>query len=139
MLRYYLMHSKMDQLYIYIHSFRLFSHISHYRVLSRVPYDLQWCYKIVVQSLSHVQIFATPWTVAHFPGKNIGVDYHFLLQRTFPTQRQNLGLRHCRRIPYQLSLQGSHAIQYVLINYLFYIQQCVYGLPRKAYQALPSM
>ena len=39
------------------------------------------------QSLSRVQLFATPWTVAHqaplsmnFPGKNTGVGCHFLLQ-----------------------------------------------------------
>ena len=39
--------------------------------------------------LSHVPLFATPWTVArqaplrspwHFPGKNIGVGCHFLFQ-----------------------------------------------------------
>ena len=34
---------------------------------------------VVVQSLSHVRLFATPWSVAcqdlwHFPGKNTGVD-----------------------------------------------------------------
>ena len=36
---------------------------------------------------------AIPWTAAHqaplsrdFPGKNIGVGYHFLLKRIFPTQ-----------------------------------------------------
>ena len=41
-----------------------------------------------VQSLSHIQLFATPWTVAHqaslsvrFP---IGVDCHFLLQGNLP-------------------------------------------------------
>ena len=38
-------------------------------------------------------LFETPWTVAHqaplsmgFPGKNIGVGCHFLLQGIFPTQ-----------------------------------------------------
>ena len=47
------------------------------------------CY---AQSLSRVQIFATPWTVAlqaltswNSPGKNTGVGCHFLLQRIFPT------------------------------------------------------
>ena len=40
-----------------------------------------------VQSLNHVEVFAIPWTVANrhlcpwnFPGRNTGVDYHFLLQ-----------------------------------------------------------
>ena len=46
--------------------------------------------------LSHVQVSATPWTVAQqvpfsrdFPGKNTGVDSHFLLQGIFPTHRLN--------------------------------------------------
>ena len=45
------------------------------------------------KSLSHVQLLATPWTVAHLllcpwdsPGKNTGVGCHFLLQGIFLTQ-----------------------------------------------------
>ena len=64
--------------------------------------------------LSHVQLFATPWTVAHwaplsmdFPGKNTGVGCHALLQRIFSTQGSNLCLLHCRQILYHLSHQGS--------------------------------
>ena len=35
---------------------------------------------------SHVQLSATPWTVAyHAPGKSTGVGCHFLLQGIFPT------------------------------------------------------
>ena len=49
------------------------------------------------QWLGHVQLFATPRTVAmdrllcpwDFPGKNTGVGYHFLLQVTFLTQGSN--------------------------------------------------
>ena len=49
------------------------------------------------QWLGHVQLFATPRTVAmdrllcpwDFPGKNTGVGYHFLLQATFLTQGSN--------------------------------------------------
>ena len=41
------------------------------------------------------------------PGKNTGVGCHFLLQGIFPTQGSNLGLLHCRQIPYHLSHQGS--------------------------------
>ena len=44
-------------------------------------------------------LFATPQTVAcqvlcprAFPGKNIGVGCHFLLQGIFPTQGSNPGL-----------------------------------------------
>ena len=46
--------------------------------------------------VSHVQLFATPWTVAlqvplsmGFTGKNTGVGCHVLLQGIFPTQGSN--------------------------------------------------
>ena len=48
------------------------------------------------QSPSHVQLFATPWTVAHqaplwnSSGRNPGVGCHFLLQGVFLTQGLNL-------------------------------------------------
>ena len=49
-----------------------------------------------VKLLSHVQLFATPWTVPtsllcpwDFPGNSTGVDCHFLLQQIFPTQGLN--------------------------------------------------
>ena len=55
-------------------------------------------------SLSHVQHFVTPGTVAcqaphpwDSPGKNTGVGCHFLLQGIFPTQGSNPGLPHCRQ------------------------------------------
>ena len=55
--------------------------------------------------LSHVQLFATPRTVAHqaslpwdSPGENTGVDWHSLLQGIFPTQRLDPGLHHCRSL-----------------------------------------
>ena len=41
------------------------------------------------------------------PGQNTGVGSLSLLQGIFPTQESNLCLPHCRRIPYQLSYQGS--------------------------------
>ena len=52
----------------------------------------------VCKSLSHVQLYTTPWTdsrlLCHwgFPGKNTGMGCHFLLQGIFPTQRLNPGL-----------------------------------------------
>ena len=54
---------------------------------------------VVVQWLSHVQLFVTPWAIAcqapwDFPGKNTGVSCHFLLQRIFPTQGLNICLLH---------------------------------------------
>ena len=43
-----------------------------------------------------------------WPNSHItGVDFHFLLQRIFPTQGLNLGLPHCRQMLYHLSHQGS--------------------------------
>ena len=58
---------------------------------------------------SHVQLFATLWTVVHQAplswdslDKNTGVDGHSLFQGIFP----NLGLLHCRQILYLLSPQG---------------------------------
>ena len=50
------------------------------------------------QLLSHVQLFAAPWTgssvLGIFQAKTTGVDCHFLLQRTFPTQGLNSCLLH---------------------------------------------
>ena len=44
-----------------------------------------------------------PW---NSPGKNTGVDCHFLLQGIFPTQGSNSGLHHCRQILYVLNHGG---------------------------------
>ena len=71
-------------------------------------------------SLSHVQLFVTPWTVAHQALLSMGfsrqerrgchgVGCHSLLQEIFPTQGSNPGLLHCRQILYHLSHQGSHS------------------------------
>ena len=57
---------------------------------------LLWKWK----SLSHVSLFATPWTV-------LQARILSLLQGIFPTQGLNPGLLHCRWILYQLSYQGS--------------------------------
>ena len=50
------------------------------------------------QSLNHVRLFVTPWTVAcqaplsmGSPGKNARMGCHFLFQGIFPTQ----GLKPC--------------------------------------------
>ena len=75
-----------------------------------------------VKSLSHVWLFATPWTVAStrllrpwdFLGKSTGVGCHFLLQGIFLTQGLNPGLLHCRQTLYRLSHQGS---PYCLVLY----------------------
>ena len=59
------------------------------------------------KSLSHVQLFGTPW---NSPGQNTGVSSLSLLQRIFPTEGSNPGLLLCRRILYHLSHQGSPRI-----------------------------
>ena len=76
--------------------------------------------------LSHVQLFMTPWTVAHTrllcpwnsPGKNTGVGSHFLFQGIFLTQGSSLGVLHWK-ILYCLSHQGSrtpsHSVHLLLL------------------------
>ena len=56
---------------------------------------------VVALSVSHVQLFATPWMVARqaplsmgFPGKNTRMGCHFLLQGIFLTQDSNPRLLH---------------------------------------------
>ena len=52
---------------------RLFSLISYYKILNIVPHALQLVLicsyfihrEVVMKSISHVQLFVTPWTVAH--------------------------------------------------------------------------
>ena len=78
------------------------------------PWQSQW------ESLSPVQLFATPWTVAcqallsmGFSRQEYWMGSHALLQGIFPTQGSNLGIPHCRQILYHLRHQGrcSHAVQ----------------------------
>ena len=70
-----------------------------------------------VKLLSHVRLFATPWTVAYQASPSMGfsrqeywVGYHFLLQEIFPTQGLNPGLPRCRQTLCCLSHQGSPCI-----------------------------
>ena len=66
-------------------------------------YSIHWKWK----SLSHVWLFATPWTSPwNSPGHNTGVGTLSLLQQIFPTQGSNPGLPHCRWILYHLSHKG---------------------------------
>ena len=61
------------------------------------------------ESLSHVQVFVTPWTIQSWnsPGQNTRVGSLSLLQGILPTQESNRGLLPFRQILYQLSYQGS--------------------------------
>ena len=62
-----------------------------------------------VQSLSHVQLFETPWTAARQASLSITnspeVGSHSFLQGIFSTQALNPSLSHCRQILYHLSHQ----------------------------------
>ena len=62
-----------------------------------------------MKALSHVRLFATPWTIQSWNslGQKTGVGSLSLLQGIFPTQGLNWGLLHCRWILHQLSYQGS--------------------------------
>ena len=66
------------------------------------------------QSLTHVQLFVTPHTVAlqaplslGLSGKNTGVGFSFLVQGIFLNQELNPCLLHCKQILYCLSHQRS--------------------------------
>ena len=95
-----------------------------------------------MKSVSHVQLFATPWTVAHqstrslwllrpldFPGKSTGVVCHFLLQGIFLTQGSNPGLPHCRQdaLPSEPPVKGhvktDFSFQATLLQLLTSAQQ----------------
>ena len=56
--------------------------------------------------------YSPPGSSVHgdFPGKNIGLGCHALLQGIFPIQGSNPGLPHGRQILYHLSQQGSPRI-----------------------------
>ena len=72
---------------------------------------LSWS-EVKWKSLSHVRLFATPWTILSWnsPGRNTGVGSLSLLQRIYPTQGSNPGLPHCGWSLYQLSHKGNPRI-----------------------------
>ena len=58
-------------------------------------------------------------------GKNTGGGSHALLQGIFPTQELNLGLLHCRQIPYHMSHQGTPSKgKGKALIYLFFFAVC---------------
>ena len=78
-------------------------------------------------SLSHVQLFVTPWTVAHqallfmeFSRRQYGVDCHALLQGIFPTQGSNPGLLHWQEDSLPLSHQGLDLSEFSSMDIIFF-------------------
>ena len=58
-----------------------------------IHFNIVYSLCIHTQSLSHVQLFVTQWTVAHQVFKTeYGVGCHFLLQGILLTQKSNPGL-----------------------------------------------
>ena len=81
------------------------------------PYYKLTVMKVKVKSLSHVRLFATPWTVAYQLPLSMGFSRQeywsglpFPSPEIFLTQGLNLGLLHCRQTLYRLSQQGSGMI-----------------------------
>ena len=80
----------------------------------------QWKFWVMLfccaYSLSHVWLFAAPWTARLFcpwgilAGKNTRVGCHALFQGILPIWGSNSGLPHFRQILYHLSHQGSPRI-----------------------------
>ena len=77
--------------------------------------DLLEKVKVKVKSLSHVQLFGTPWTVAYqaFPSMGFSRQEYwsglpFPLPGDLPDPEIKPGSPHCRQIFYCLSHKGSH-------------------------------
>ena len=95
------------------------------------------CACSVVSDSLHPTDYNLPGSVClwDFPGKDTGVDFHFLLQGIFPTQGLNLGLLCCRHILHRLSYQGlilacySFNLKNFLIESLKYVHRQSYVTP----------
>ena len=73
-------------------------------------------FNICVLSHSHVQLFATPWTITHqaplsveFSRQEYWIGEPFPSPGDLPNLGSNLGLLHCRQILYHLSHQHNLA------------------------------
>ena len=90
-------------------------------------YSTAW-HTVVSQSLSRVQLFETPWTVAcqaplsiEFSRPEYWSGQMFPSPGIFPTQGLNPGLLHCRWILYHMSYQGSPLNKLLEFNSLFQV------------------
>ena len=94
-----------------------------------------YTYVVAVWSLSLVWLFVTPGHLCpwDFPGKNTGVDCHFLLQGIFPTQGWNVNLRIGRLFLYHWATGEAP-----IYNYIIYIYLSIYTLLEEVCQFCDS-
>ena len=85
-------------------------------------------WKPKMQSLSHVQLFATPWAIAlqaplsmEFSRQEYWSGLPFPSPGDLSTQGSNLGLAHCRQILYNLSHRGIFDMYSILIWQIFFL------------------
>ena len=89
----------------------------------------------VTLSLSRVQLFATPWTVAYqvpsmrFSRQEYWSELPFPSpEDLFPTQGSNSGLLHCRQTPYFLSHQGNQVYTISVLYWAHLCMKCSLGI-----------
>ena len=85
------------------------------------------CVCVCAFLVSHVWLFATPWTVAHQAPLSMGfprkmVSCHFLLQGIFPTQTQRLN--QCLLHWWADSLPVSHLLLLLLLSRFSRVRLC---------------
>ena len=85
------------------------------------------CVCVCAYLVSHVWLFATPWTVAHQAPLSMGfprkmVSCHFLLQGIFPTQTQRLN--QCLLHWWADSLPVSHLLLLLLLSRFSRVRLC---------------
>ena len=110
------------QVFSRIHHFP--KHVSfRHTILTDLISQLSLCNVVVVQLLSHVRFFMTPWTVPRqaplymiLPRQEYRGRFHFLLQGIFMTQRSNPCLLHWQMESLPLSPQGNPLLAMTPIN-----------------------
>ena len=120
-------------IYIYIHASYIHARWFSY---THIYYTHTHIYILVAKSclLQHHRLYPArlpcPW---NFPGKNIGVGWHFLLQEIFLTEGLNLCLLHWQMDSLPLSHQGRY--MYICI----YVCVCIYVYEVKFAQSYPTV
>ena len=99
-----------------------------------------YLYLLLLLLLSHVQLFATLWTVAHqaplsmgFPGKNTRVGCHLLLWGIFSTHGLNLHLLHWQADSFATEPPGK-SIYYCHLLYVLNLFSEILKSKKKSYE-----